>query len=192
MTPDELKQIEQASIAGRIRGYASAFDVLEPAYNTVFDKGSFKRWIREHRGETIPIYYWHEIWGRIPIGRAIASETVYEDDVGLVYEADVLDGEEGLQLLRAVATGVVNATSHSFQARDRYQKDEVWHFKRVDLVEISPCPAQFAANPGTTCEIVEAPGLVSTNSEPARGAPLPSSAEVIYRQLKQFNEEMRR
>jgi HK97 family phage prohead protease len=194
LTPEQLEQLAKAAISGRIGGYASAFGVLEPSYGTMFDRGAFKQWLKEHRGDVVPIYYWHEIWGRIPIGRAVAGETVKEDDTGLHYEADILDTEEGNHLLKAVAVGAVNSTSHSFRAIDRYQKDEIWHFKRVDLVEISPTPKIFAANPGATVEIIEAPNLESSSSEPARMAPMPASAEAeaLYQELQRFNREMRK
>ena len=186
----DLKRLEGEAIAGRIRGYASAFDVLEPAYQTIFDLGAFRDWIRENEGAILPVYYWHDFHGRVPVGRCVVGVDLVEDDRGLKYEADIHSTGFGVDLLKAVITKSVDAASHSFRAIDKYQKDEVWHFTRVELVEFGPCPGAFAANPGTSCEIVDAPGLMST-SKPVRALP-PAPIRFFREEKRKFLQEIKR
>lgn len=177
-----------AVIAGRVRGYASVFGVLDD-YNTIFDQGCFADWLDENRGQIVPVFYWHNNWGVIPVGRAVAGESVTEDERGLLYEAEILDTPKGRDLLKGVAARAVNKTSISFVVQDRYQRDEIWHFRRVKLIEVSPLV--FAGNQYTTCELVEAPFLADSDpSETPRGA-APDVVKLFATKLDALAKELR-
>lgn len=132
---------------GLFTGYASVFGVVD-AYGTVFDKGSFKKTIKEHKGR-LPVCWMHLI--HEPLGLAY----VEEDDHGLM----VKEGRLNLEVQRAAEVysgmkfrdeGYITQMSHTFEVvKKRIAEEddvEVWHFKEVKSYEISPVVTNFAAN----------------------------------------------
>lgn len=129
---------------GRFEGYASVFGVVD-SHGTVFDKGAFKKTIKERKG-WVPIAWMHDIW--MPIGRA----EVKEDDKGLWVEGALdLDTQRGAEVYSGMKKGYITQMSHTFRkikekivkAED---KSEIPHYLEVKLFEVSPVTTNFASN----------------------------------------------
>ena len=152
---------------GQFTGYASVFGVLD-SYETVFDRGSFKKTIKEHKGR-LPITWMHRI--EEPLGLAY----VEEDDHGLL----VKEGRLDLDVRRAAEVysgmkfreGYITQMSHTFEVikRRTVEEDdkEITHFKEVKSFEIAPVTTNFAANEEAVITGVriegEERGVISSN-----------------------------
>jgi hypothetical protein len=137
----ELREISEAGV---FSGYASVFGVKD-SYGTVFDKGAFKKTLRDHKG-WLPLVWMHD--PSEPIGRAL----VEEDETGLLVKEGHLDldVQRGAEVYSGMKKGYITQMSHSFASiRDATVKDEdaeVLHYKEVRSFEISPVTANFASN----------------------------------------------
>ena len=132
---------------GTIEGYASVFGVMD-SHGTVFDKGSFKKTIKD-RGGKVPMVWMHESW--TPIGLA----TLEEDDHGLKFIGQLdLDVQRGAEVYSGVKKGYIGQMSHSFKdvksKPEKAEGGEILHYKEVKLFEISPVTTNFASNEEAT------------------------------------------
>ena len=132
---------------GLFTGYASVFGVLD-AYGTVFDKGAFKKTIKEHKGR-LPVVWMHRI--DEPVGLAY----VEEDGHGfLVKEGRLnLDIQKGQEVYSGMKfrEGYITQMSHTFSGVKTTtvkgdDDEDIIHFKEVKSFEISPVTTNFAAN----------------------------------------------
>ena len=131
---------------GRFEGYASVFGVVD-SYNTVFDRGAFKKTVKE-RGGWLPIVWMHN--ANEPIGRA----QVREDDKGLWVEGQLdLDVQRGREVHSGMKKGYITRMSHSFaKVPDKVRAvkgedgTEVLHFREVKSFEVSPVTTNFESN----------------------------------------------
>jgi len=147
----ELRSLEEQ---GRFTGYASVFGVVD-AYGTVFDKGAFKKTIKEHKGK-FPLVWMHNV--EEPIGSAMTSE----DEHGLWIEGQLdLDVPRGQWVYSGMKNGYITQMSHSFssvpgkvETVEAEDKSQIPHFKEVRLYEISPVTSNFAANEQANIEEV--------------------------------------
>lgn len=150
---------EELDDKGRFTGHASVFDVVD-SWGTVFDRGSFRKTIKDHKG-FFPMAWMHREFE--PIGSVI----VEEDAKGL----RVIEGRLDLEVQRARETysgmknGYISDMSHRFQPLRDVKVDGVQHFKEVRLREISPATMNFGATEGATIGSVrtedEERGIVS-------------------------------
>jgi len=137
----ELREISEAGV---FTGYASVFGVKD-SYGTVFDRGAFKKTLRDHKG-WLPLVWMHD--PSEPIGRAL----VEEDETGLLVKEGHLDldVQRGAEVYSGMKKGYITQMSHSFAPiKDTTVKDgedEVLHYKEVRSFEISPVTANFASN----------------------------------------------
>ena len=138
----EVRAIEEGE-PGQISGYASVFGVMD-SHGTVFDKGAFKKTIKDRGGE-IPMVWMHESW--TPIGLA----TLSEDEKGLRFIGQLdLDVQRGAEVYSGIKKGYIKQMSHSFkEVKSKSVKNEdgeVLHYKEVKLFEISPVTTNFPSN----------------------------------------------
>lgn len=137
----ELRELDEK---GRFSGYASVFGVLD-TYGTVFDKGAFRKTIKDHKG-FFPLTWMHNI--TIPIGMA----EVTEDDHGLfVKEGQLdLDIQKGQEVYSGMKKQYITQMSHSFHSLKELIVEEndkkIPHYKEVRLYEIAPVTTNFASN----------------------------------------------
>jgi HK97 family phage prohead protease len=137
----EMRALDEAGV---FSGYASVFAVKD-SYGTVFDRGAFKKTLRDHKG-WLPLVWMHD--PSEPIGRAL----VEEDETGLLVKEGRLDldVQRGAEVYSGMKKGYITQMSHSFASiRDAKVKDgddEVLHYKEVRSFEISPVTANFASN----------------------------------------------
>jgi HK97 family phage prohead protease len=114
-------------------------------YGTVFDKGAFKKTIKERKG-WLPIVWMHN--PSEPIGRA----DVKEDDKGLWVKGQLdLDVQRGSEVHSGMKKGYITEMSHSFRGIKQKSvkaedKSEIPHFLEVQSFEISPVTTNFASN----------------------------------------------
>lgn len=147
----EVRALEEP---GQFSGYASVFGVVD-AHGTVFDQGSFKKTIKDHKG-AVPIVWMHDV--STPIGLA----AVREDDTGLWFDGQLdLDVEKGRDVYSGMKKGYITQMSHSFASvKETSVKEDgksIPHYKEVRLFEISPTTTNFASN--------EAAAIVSVRSD---------------------------
>lgn len=153
---------------GMFKGYASVFGVLD-AYGTIFDKGCFRKTIKEHKGR-LPLTSMHQV--QDPIGLAF----VEEDDHGfLVKEGrlnlDIQKGQEVYSGMKFRNEGYITQMSHTFQVvkKRTVEEDgeEIVHFKEVKSFEIATVTTNFAANEEAVITSVRAlqeeRGVISSN-----------------------------
>ena len=139
----EVRAIEDGE-PGQFSGYASVFGVVD-SHGTVFDRGAFKKTIKEHGGQ-LPIVWMHDAYS--PVGLA----TVREDEKGLWVDGVLdLDVQKGREVYSGMKKGYITQMSHSFASvkESSVQEDEsdsVIHYKEVRSFEISPTTANFASN----------------------------------------------
>jgi len=138
----EVRAIDDGE-PGTISGYASVFGVLD-SHGTIFDKGSFKKTIKDRGGE-VPMVWMHESW--TPIGLA----RLEEDDHGLKFIGQLdLDVQRGAEVYSGIKKGYIKEMSHSFKdvksKADKTEAGEILHYKEVKLFEISPVTTNFASN----------------------------------------------
>lgn len=166
-----------AVVAALVRGHASAYGVSDD-YDTIFDHGTFAAWLANNPNAQVPIHWFHQMT-KIPIGISVLLQ---EDRHGLYFEADIHEGREPMQMLRAMASGAVRRSSLSFRLQDSYWENGKLHFSALDLVEISICT--YASNPQTTSEIIECPALgITANNRAARGPEIIRAFETQLQQL---------
>lgn len=128
---------------GAFTGYASVFDVVD-SYGTVFDKGAFKKTLKEHKGQ-LPIVWMHDVYSPIGLAR------VKEDDKGLWVEGQLdLDVEKGRDVYSGMQKGYITEMSHSFasvkSATTSEEGEDILHYKEVRSFEVSPTTTNFASN----------------------------------------------
>jgi len=139
----EVRAIE-GDEPGRFQGYASAFGVVD-AHGTVFDKGAFKKTVKERKG-WLPIVWMHR--PEEPIGRA----EIKEDEKGLWVDGTLdLDVQRGKEVYSGMKKGYITQMSHSFRSikektATAEDKSEIPHFLEVQLYEVSPVTSNFASN----------------------------------------------
>jgi len=138
----EVRAIEDGE-PGQISGYASVFGVID-SHGTIFDKGSFKKTIKDRGGE-VPMVWMHESW--TPIGLA----RLEEDDHGLKFVGQLdLDVQRGAEVYSGIKKGYIKEMSHSFKdvksKAEKTEAGEILHYKEVKLYEISPVTTNFASN----------------------------------------------
>lgn len=136
----ELRSIGEP--AGHFAGYASVFGVLD-SYGTIFDKGSFKKTIKERKGR-FPLTWFHD--PTEPVGLA----QVAEDDRGLLVEGDldIAGNDIAQRVYSGLRFGYVTEMSHGFHVlRHTEDEDGIEHFTEVKLVEIALLTSNYAANP---------------------------------------------
>jgi HK97 family phage prohead protease len=160
----ELRELDDE---GRFSGYASVFGVLD-SYGTVFDKGCFKKTIKDHKGR-FPLTWMHKV--DVPIGDA----DVEEDDHGLFVKEGRLDLDvtQGKSVYSGMKKGYITQMSHTFKPIKELTISEddgdkkIPHFKEVRLFEIAPVTANFAANEEAVITAVRAElgdrGVISSN-----------------------------
>jgi len=157
----ELRELDKK---GRFSGYASVFGVLD-TYGTVFDKGAFKKTIKDHKG-VFPLTWMHN--ATVPIGMA----NVEEDSHGLfVKEGQLdLDVEKGRDVYSGMMKKYITQMSHSFHSLKELIIEEndkkIPHFKEVRLYEIAPVTTNFASNEEALIGEVrmqEERGVISSN-----------------------------
>lgn len=163
----DIRLVEDDEL-GVFTGYASVFEVKD-AYGTVFDKGCFKKTIKEHKGR-LPITWMHRIYE--PIGLAY----VEEDDHGLLVkegrlDLDVRRAAEVYSGMKFRGEGYITQMSHTFEVikRRTVEEDdkEITHWKEVKSFEIAPVTTNFAANEEAVIISVrteqEERGVISSN-----------------------------
>lgn len=154
-------------MAFKIRGYASVFRNVD-SYGEVVDPGAFVDWLAENRGKSIPILYYHDAWGWLPVGK---TTLLREDNFGLYYEADIItETQVGQEVAALVAEGVIEGASFAFRTLDEYKEDDIWHLAKLELREISV--VLWGANPKAYVEPAPAEGGEST------GESVPTAAEL--------------
>jgi HK97 family phage prohead protease len=177
-------------IGATVRGYASVYDVMDD-HETIFDQGTFSRWLAENPGRQVPIHWFHNgidpIQHAIPIG---VTTQLKEDKRGLYYEGNLFNTAPGFDVIRAMAGGAVRYSSVTFrrpQGPDAMYLDEndQVHFRSLDLIEISVLP--YPGNWQTSVELVEAPALAGSPT-PARGQD-PDVIELFAQGLQRFTRE---
>jgi hypothetical protein len=137
-------EVRELSETGVFSGYASVYGVKD-SYNSVFDKGAFKKTVREHKG-WLPLVWMHD--PSEPIGRAL----VEEDETGLLVKEGHLDldVQRGAEVYSGMKKGYITQMSHSFRTiKDASVTDAgetILHIKEVQSFEISPVTANFASN----------------------------------------------
>jgi len=129
---------------GSFEGYASVFGVID-SHGTVFDKGAFKKTIKERKG-WLPIVWMHN--PHEPIGKA----SVREDETGMHVKGQLdLDVQRGAEVYSGMKKGYITQMSHSFgKIPDKIKivkSDgvEVPHFREVKSYEVSPVTTNFAS-----------------------------------------------
>jgi len=140
----EVRSVDDGEEKGTFTGYASVFGVID-SYGTVFDKGCFKKTLRDNKGE-FPLCWMHDVWE--PIGICAATE----DDKGLWIEGRLnLETQRGAEVYSNMKMRAITQMSHSFRVvsvknEEADDKSKIPHFKEVRLYEISPVTRNYAAN----------------------------------------------
>jgi HK97 family phage prohead protease len=147
---DLFRTFEPESVddKGRFTGYASVFGVTD-SYGTVFDKGAFKKTIKDHKGK-FPILRMHV--REEPVGIAL----VEEDDRGLrVVDGQLdLDVQLGRDVYSGMRKGYISEMSHRFSPVREKAIEGVTHYGEVRLMEVSAVTRNFASTPGASIETV--------------------------------------
>ncbi len=154
--PLEIREIDDK---GRFDGHASIFGVVD-SYNTIFDKGSFKKTLQESKN-ALPLTLAHD-WRTGGIGMA---RGITEDDTGLhIAEGRInLDSTLGREVYVGLphpdnpASGYYRDMSHSFDTLQRKtDKEGIEHKTEVRSYEIGIVMANFGSTPGAGVEGVRA------------------------------------
>lgn len=145
--PMEIRDIDSKGV---FVAHASMFDTLD-SYETIFDPGSFKRTIKEHRG-SFPMtanHDWHNPGGMM--------RGVIEDDTGLLVQegrpnlksAVGMEIYVGLPHKGDASTGYYSDMSHGFKTiRSKRDKEGIEHKREVSLFEIAVVTQNFGSTPG--------------------------------------------
>lgn len=121
----------------QFRGMASVFGKVVDAFTpTIMQRGAFTKTLQE-RSRSIPILWQHDMWQ--PIGRPIH---LFENDMGLVLQAEISRTSQGRDALTLIRDGVISALSIGFEPVifdfDRTDPENEFRFIReARLVEIS-------------------------------------------------------
>jgi HK97 family phage prohead protease len=181
--PQREFEVREIDDAGVFSGYASVFGVKD-TYGTVFDKGAFKKTLRDHKG-WLPLVWMHD--PSEPIGRAL----VEEDETGLMVKEGRLDldVQRGAEVYSGMKKGYITEMSHSFASiRDATVKDsdgdEVLHYKEVRSFEISPVTANFASN-----DEAEITSVRTEEQEPPRILTIPDEMKGQMERLEALLKE---
>lgn len=127
--------------SGNIKGYASAFDVVDEVDEVVV-RNAFAKSLGE-RGDTRLILSQHDPF-RNPIGKA----RVFEDEKGLGFEGTIVTStSEGHDVYELIKAGVLSKVSIGYNVEEDSWKDGVRYLKQIDLREISI--VTFPANEAT-------------------------------------------
>ena len=120
----------------KVRGYASVFGNVDST-GEVVDRGAFSDWIAKHAEEAVGLYWGHGPRFN-PLAKPVGHTTsIRQDKKGLYYEGMILDTPEGLEVQEIVGKRGAMPASFAYGIVDQYQKGEIWHLSRLDLLEIS-------------------------------------------------------
>jgi len=154
--PLEIRELDER---GWFDGHASVFGVVD-TYGTEFDRGCFKKTLREHKNE-LPLTRSHD-WMTGGIGMA---RGVNEDDTGLRIKEGWINlksaaGKEvyvGLPHPDDPASGYYRDMSHGFdRINSKKAADGVEHITEVRSYEIAIVMRGFGATPGAEVDNVRA------------------------------------
>lgn len=148
----EVRELAEADGVGSFTGHASAFGVHEPAYNTVFDAGAFKRTIKARNPFAIT-------WMHSPLD-PLGVADLEEDDKGLLVHGRVdLASPAGQRAYSGLRMGYIDAMSHGFDTvKDYIDGDGVRHIKEAKLWEVALVTRHFGANPDALVAAVRSAG----------------------------------
>ncbi len=132
-------EVRELGDAGFVRFHSSVFG-NEDTYETIFDKGCFKKTISEHGGK-FPVLWFHDM--REPI----ALMDHKEDATGLLVEGNIdLDIPTGQRVYSGLKKGYIDCASIGFDVITETIKQEKLHFQEIRLWESSLLTRNFASN----------------------------------------------
>lgn len=146
----------------KVAGYGWTWDVPVNRWGTEISikRGAFRESIKAAKGQPVRLLWVHDEQ-QVPIGVVTKLE---EDDIGLRFEADLLDTQLARDVFAAMQAGAIHAPSISFDVEaSEYKVDEkasTMQFTRIPLREISA--VNFPAHPAASMWIV-----AENNTEPA-------------------------
>lgn len=108
----------------RLVGYAAVFNArsleLPPGFVEIIRSGAFTRTLRERTTRQADVFAFVDHDPGRPIGRRSAGSLVVEEDArGLRVEITPIDTREGLDLVKNVEAGILDAMSFGFSLPDR-------------------------------------------------------------------------
>ena len=122
---------KDAAIEGVIKGYASMFGNVD-SDGDIIDRGAYTKTLSENK-ERIKFLWQHFM--DMPLGKV---NDVYEDEVGLPFEAKISDTELGKDAKTLIKDGVLNEFSVGFMPiKMQKENDGYNHIKEVKLFEFS-------------------------------------------------------
>ncbi len=132
-----------------IEGYASVYGVVDNNAHA-FMPGVFSGWLAENPGRQLPLIWYHS-GERLPIG---ITTRLWEDDVGLGFEAEVADTRAGRDVAELLLMGAANGVSFRFFNGDGfYDEDFNTVVTAADIDEVSLMAPGFQANPLATAGV---------------------------------------
>jgi HK97 family phage prohead protease len=147
-----------------VRGYAAVFRNVD-RQNEIVEPGAFSVWLAKGIRK-VPLLWGHDS-GIIPIGH---TTYLKEDNVGLWYEAVIVDTAHGNDIAKLVTAGSLTASSFAYRTIDEFIDIEgVNHLVELELVEVSI--VTWGANPKATVTVGHA--------EPEVVTPLPTGADIL-------------
>lgn len=119
---------------GIVEGYITKWDTID-SYNSTFLRGSFKQTFKKRVPKKVRLLWNHD--SNKLIGRVVEAR---EDDIGAWVKTKInLDTEAGRTAFSHIQHGDIDSFSFGFiSLRDKYDKNGLRKFERVELHEVSP------------------------------------------------------
>ena len=116
--------------AGIVKGYASYFGNKD-SDGDIIQKGAYEKTIKEN-GHRVKYLYQHDMFK--PIGK---MREMYEDDKGLMFEAEVAKTQLGMDTIELIKAGVITENSVGIMPIQKEQKGSDRVITEVKLFEVS-------------------------------------------------------
>lgn len=116
--------------AGIVKGYASVFNNMD-SDGDIITSGAYSKTIRENKSR-IKYLYQHDM--NKPLGK---MNDLYEDDKGLVFEAEIPKTQLGKDVIELMKAGVITENSVGIMPIQKQMKDNYREISEVKLFEVS-------------------------------------------------------
>lgn len=124
----ELKDADEKS--GIVKGYGSVFGNID-SDGDIINKGAYTKTITEN-GNRVKYLYQHDM--DKPLGKML---NLFEDEKGLVFEAQIPKTRLGLDVMELMKSGVITENSVGILPIQKEMVDGYRHINEVKLYEIS-------------------------------------------------------
>lgn len=122
--------IDADSKAGIVKGYGSIFGNVD-SDGDIINKGAYRKTVEEN-GNRVKYLYQHDM--DKPLGK---MRELYEDEKGLVFEAEIPKTQLGKDVIELMKSGVITENSVGIIPVKKEMQDGYRHLNEVRLFEIS-------------------------------------------------------